>query len=203
MRTVLTLILLVFVSCSAKNNSTLVLTQSVSPSVSIDELMENYAKCSANSTLENQLSYFHSFPSENEAFEQVFGLDVLNDSVIEAPLYNESFDYVSLFFSLDSVETGEVINKLTTLIVNLEWEADAVNFLQYNLIELANSNPLLTAECLNKYEKERIENFWRFYFAGPVAPENTPEEFGFLESTNPKIFNSMQVQWDNVHEERE
>lgn len=132
-------------------------------------------------------SYFNAFPNTFSDFQSVFGYEETPDSLHLGALYFESLDYITQFFQLNTdIRHDLYSDKIIRLCINGKWQADGVNFLQTNVVNIVTfdrslgcfykypdivscydeslKNALLSR--LTQYEEKEILSFWQFYFDG-------------------------------------
>lgn len=161
----------------------------------VNSLVECYNAVRDSSTFDNQKNYFDAFPATFAEFKDVFGYK--GTKIIDATfgeLYEESLEYITEFFHLNEViDPYDFSNKIINLCINGEWQADGVNHLQTNVINIVTSDinhdcyynhfdvfccysdtlreTLLS--CLAQYSNNEILSFWQFYLDGvPIIPIN-------------------------------
>lgn len=159
----------------------------------VRRLVECYNMMRDSSTFENQRKYFDAFPATFTEFKDVFGYE--ETKIIDATfgeLYEEHLEYITEFFHLNEViDSYDFSHKIINLCINGEWQADGVNHLQINVINIITSdinhdcyynhfdvfccyNDTLRDTllfCLAQYSKDDILSFWQFYLDGvPIIP---------------------------------
>ncbi len=135
----------------------------------------------------NQKTYFEVFPSTFAEFKDIFGYEETKDGDIYGELYEESMEYITKFFLLYKViDSYDFSNKIINLCINGEWQADGVNYLHANIVNIVTSdsnhdcyydhfdvlicyNDTLREtllSCLEQYSEDDILSFWQFYLDG-------------------------------------
>ncbi|WP_215225292.1 hypothetical protein [Echinicola shivajiensis] len=152
--------------------------------VDIDKLKSAFSKLEKRNNLTNQRTFFELFPNSFDAFEQTFGYK--NGKA--APLY-DGHEYVVKFFSLDSIPEHEQMNKWINISIGGHWEADAINYFQYQLRPRILKNTNLTYELLKKRSEKDTEAFFYFFF-NQVHPEfeKVPNEFESIKKLDNEFY---------------
>lgn len=156
-------------------------------STDVQSLKRCYKSVCDSRSIEAKEKYFDIFPSTFSEFKDVFGYEETNSDIIFGELYEESLGYITEFFSLNEViNLYDFSNKIIGLCINGEWQADGVNYLKANVINIVTSNAnhdcyeyhfnlfkcyndalrdtLLS--CLAQYSEDEILSFWHFYLDG-------------------------------------
>ena len=164
---------------------TFILTSFLFQTGDIEKLKEAFSNLELESTKENQQLYFDQFPEDFNSFKSTFGYQ--NEEY--APLYNDSYDYINKFFSLDKIPIDEKLKKSIEIGIHGKWQADAVNIFQHNLRPLLLSNVDLTYEILKKKENEEIGSLFYFFFQG-VHPQyvEIPKEFNQIQNIDKSFY---------------
>lgn len=168
--------------------SSLISAQINTSKTDVRSLVECYNLMRDSSTFDNQKKYFDAFPATFTEFKDVFGYK--GTKIIDATfgeLYEESLEYITEFFHLNEViDPYDFSNKIINLCINGEWQADGVNHLQTNVINIATSDinhdcyynnfdvfccysdTLRDSlfNCLAQYSEDDILSFWQFYLDG-------------------------------------
>ncbi len=161
---------------------------------SIQTLKQAYYNLETENSRKNQENYLKAFPDNFSEFNAMFGFDEK-----PAPLYNESYDYIQKIFHLDKISKEEKFNKWINISVNGKWDADAVNYFQYGLIEKVLQNIDLTHKVLKERSDADIESFFIFFFNRPHPWLEVPKEFESLKSDK-KFYNLIKKALEKVRE---
>lgn len=158
--------------------------QFTAQTVDIDKLKSALTELEQNDSQTNQRKFFEQFPNSFVSFEKTFGYK--NGKA--APLY-DGYDFVTKFFSLDSVPKREQMKKWIRISIGGHWEADAVNYFQHNLRPKVFKNVDLTYELLKERSETEIESFFYFFF-NEIHPqfETIPEEFEKIKSSDKEFY---------------
>lgn len=142
-----------------------------------------------NNTYENQVRFFTLFPNTFNELQETFGYT--NDE--PAPLY-DGYEFIELFFALDSISESEHMHKCISIAKNGSWEADAVNYFQHNLRVYTLQRTELLYRRLKPLRAQEIESFFTFYFDGVHGYQGgIPSEFDFLIETDNDFYNIILV----------
>lgn len=152
----------------------------------VQHLISCYEQVRENRNCETIEAYFEAFPTTFEEYRRVFGYEESLNSDIYGDLYYESLNYVAEFFSLDiDINQFEFSNKIIQICINGQWQADGVNYLSVNIINIVTTfeqncyyNYLDISKCYSDtlrevflstmilYTDDEILSFWLFYLDG-------------------------------------
>lgn len=146
-------------------------------------------------TFATKRAYFDAFPTTFVDFKNTFGYEDTQSGETYGLLYEESLEYISAFFNLyKDINLFDFSNKAIRVCLGGEWQADGVNYLKANVVNIITSsnhghdcyynyfdvlccfsdtlrNTLLS--CLAQCSDEEILSFWKFYLDGvEVVPIN-------------------------------
>lgn len=161
------------VSCVQHNSSkNVTLSDTISTTDSIvccdsikakaNELTILYNKA-INGGIDQKKRFYLAFPETFKEFHELYGYDG-EDYYF---LYEQSHRHINLFCELDTIIPKEVYyDKLVSLSIGGNWQADAVNHLQHCLHnKIKESSQYIVSTLSNRSDKEIID-FWEFIFAG-------------------------------------
>lgn len=154
----------------------------------VQKLIRCYNMERDSGTLATKRAYFNAFPATFVDFKDTFGYeDALSEEAIGL-LYAESLEYISAFFNLyKDINIFDFSNKVIRVCIDGEWQADGVNYLKANVVNIITSsnhgqdcyyNYFDTFTCYNDTVKDaflsclallsddEILSFWRFYLDG-------------------------------------
>lgn len=146
-------------------------------------------------TFATKRAYFDAFPTTFVDFKNTFGYEDTQSGETYGELYEKSLDYISEFFYLNKgINLSDFTNKVIHMCIGGEWQADGVNYLQTNIINIITSSnntqdcyynhfdvfqcyndtvreALLS--CLTSFSDDDVLSFWKFYLDGvEVVPIN-------------------------------
>lgn len=150
----------------------------------VQSLKRSYKSVCDSGSIEAKKQYFEIFPSTFSEFKDVFGYEETKTDAIFGELYEESLEYVTAFFRLNEViDPYSFSKKVIGLCINGKWQADGVNYLKANVVNIVTSDnnhdcyynysdfftcyndtirETLLA-CLAQCSEEEILSFWQFY----------------------------------------
>jgi hypothetical protein len=141
-----------------------------------------------DSSLRNQENYFNSFPNSFDEFDATFGYKGNSP----APLYNNSFGYIKLFFNLDSIPIRTQMKKWTEMSIGGNWDADAISYFQMFLRLGVSKNVILTHNVLKDKSKNDIESFFYFYFSSiHFQYDSIPRYFDAIKNNDKQFYNFL------------
>lgn len=146
-----------------------------------------YAKAtgSAHNYKLYQPQFFNEFPSTFREFDALYGYR----NGTAAPLYHEAESHIiGLFNSMEVVNDTLYYNKLISIAIGGEWDADAVNFFQGKLGDRVCKNMALTVYLLDKLPIEKVRSFWFFYFDGVHPKKQIEPCLRPLADSNPAMY---------------
>jgi hypothetical protein len=153
--------------------------------VDTKKLEEAFISLKKSDNKETQVNYFRLFPNDFQSFERTFGYT--NEKA--APLYNNSYDYITKFYALDMVSKKEKLQKAINIGINGKWDADAVNHFQHYLKPLILSNVDITYQILKEKDAKDVESFFFFLFSG-IHPQykTVPTELNKIKSKDKAFY---------------
>ena len=154
----------------------------------VQKLIRCYNMERDSGTLATKRAYFNAFPATFVDFKDTFGYeDALSEEAIGS-LYAESLEYISAFFNLyKDINIFDFSNKVIRVCIDGEWQADGVNYLKANVVNIITSSnhcqdcyynyfDTFTCykdtvkdaflSCLALLSDDEILSFWRFYLDG-------------------------------------
>ena len=156
----------------------------------VQNLIRCYKLERDNGTFATKRAYFDAFPATFVDFKNTFGYEDALSEEAYGSLYEESLEYISAFFNLyKDINLFDFSNKAIRVCLGGEWQADGVNYLKANVVNIITSsnhghdcyynyfdvlccfsdtlrNTLLS--CLAQCSDEEILSFWKFYLGGPA-----------------------------------
>lgn len=133
-------------------------------------------------------AYFDAFPTTFVDFKNTFDYEEVLKDETYGSLYEESLEYISAFFNLyKDINLFDFSNKAIRMCIDGEWDADGVNYLQTNIVNVITSSnhsqdcyynhfDIFTCyndavrdtllSCLALLSDDEILSFWRFYLDG-------------------------------------
>ena len=139
-------------------------------------------------TFATKRAYFDAFPTTFVDFKNTFGYEDTLSEEANGSLYEESLEYISAFFNLyKDINLLDFSNKVISVCIDGEWQADGVNYLKANVVNIITSSnhgqdcyynyfDILTCyndtvrdallSCLTLLSDDKILSFWRFYLDG-------------------------------------
>ena len=168
--------------------STIMITASMEVLASdIQPLIECHRLMCDDGSNETKIRYFEAFPNTFTDFQSVFGYEETPDGVLFGELYTDALDYIIAFFQLNTDIRPDIFaDKIIRLCINGKWQADGVNILQINVVNIVTVDTdhhcfyeyLDIIKCydetlkhallsqLSQYNEKEVSSFWRFYFDG-------------------------------------
>mgnify|MGYP000141446527 CR=1 FL=1 len=158
--------------------------QLTAQSANIDELKNSLIELKKDNSQKNQREFFNLFPSSFQSFNNTFGFK----NGTAAPLY-DGHEYISQFFSLDSIDQRKQLNKWINISIDGHWDADAVNYFQMYLRLRVFQNLDLTFKLLKERPEKEIKSFFYFFF-NEIHPqyETIPKEFEILKNSDNELY---------------
>lgn len=154
----------------------------------VQNLIRCYNMERDSGTFATKRAYFDAFPTTFVDFKNTFGYEDALSEEANGLLYEESLEYISSFFNLyKDINLFDFSNKAIRVCLGGEWQADGVNYLKANVVNIITSsnhghdcyynyfdvlccfsdtlrNTLLS--CLAQCSDEEILSFWKFYLDG-------------------------------------
>ncbi|GAA0872265.1 hypothetical protein GCM10009117_14120 [Gangjinia marincola] len=135
----------------------------------------------------NEDQFMKQFPSSFITFMDYFGWNEIENN--PNPLYDVSIDYINYWFSnLSKKEHKKYEDKLIGIAMNGSWQADAVNYFQYNMIEYLKRENAFT--LINKINEEDAKSVLFFLFDGPHPKRDNSFEKG-LNSEKKELLDNI------------
>jgi hypothetical protein len=141
-------------------------------------------------------NYFETVPNNFEDFKKIYGYEVNSSGeFIPGILYDESIDHIMVvFFELDKyVDKSILFDKLISIGIGGEWQADGINFFANMLNGKLSNNPRVFLDRLSKRNEDDIYSFLSFILSGPHGIRI--DELNYLRSLAndyPKILESFE-----------
>lgn len=124
-----------------------------------------------NKSKTDSVAFFKCFPSTFSLFKAIYDYG--------GPLYEESYSHIEFLFSIASIDSIQMTDKLIGLSIGGSWEADGINYLSKNIRKFVNTHTSVVVNVLqNKSEIESF-SFWFFIFDSP-HPSNLREDFNLI-----------------------
>ncbi|MBV6878680.1 hypothetical protein NG800_002210 [Epilithonimonas ginsengisoli] len=175
---------LLFIGCDSSGQKKMVQIDNRSK-LQIDSLKDDYQRVNKSDTKENEKKYIANFPNDFSQFQETFGYD---DKLGKGkPLYNESYDYIKMFFQCLK-NNPKFIKKALDISINAKWDVDAENFFQMELETMISKNPSLICEQLNNYSDEQQKSIWHFIANGVKKKTEIPQYLFKIKNCNPKAY---------------
>ncbi len=152
-----------------------------------------------NKVKESELMFFDCFPKDFRKYAMIFGLGGGGVDNNYGKLYNESYDYVMLYFEIS--KKYKKYSSIFSIAINGHWEADAVNVYQHELKEFISDNPKVSYDELSRFDDKNLFSFWFFYFDGPIHPKALPREILNINDSSKRIATSAQYLVDYFNKE--
>ncbi len=161
----------------------------------VQNLIRCYNMERDSGTFATKRAYFDAFPTTFVDFKNTFGYEDALSEEANGLLYEESLEYISVFFNLyKDINLFDFSNKAIRVCLGGEWQADGVNYLKANVVNIITSSnhghdcyynyfdvfqcyndtvreALLS--CLTSFSDDDVLSFWKFYLDGvEVVPIN-------------------------------
>lgn len=183
----------------------------------IQELKETFIKLKNNpNDIVLQKKYFMLFPKDFKQFMSYFGYSGEKDHYygmypdevhVYAPLYEDYYDYLNLFFELIYIEKKCIYQKTIDIMINGQFQKEAVNIFVYTMRDFVTENQKTFINILSNRTDKEQKSFWYLYFDGPIPEKKLPKHLEDIKKLNENTYNIMvsalkQVQHDrgDVHE---
>jgi hypothetical protein len=128
---------------------------------------------SDNARARSEKLFFDLFPSKFDCFNYLYG------NAKHSVLNSYSLDHVEILFSLNIIGPTQHVAKQIELSLQGSWEADAINYLRYNMKNQVSNILHQFVKQLSAYPDKEILSFWYFLFDGP-HPENYKDDYNKL-----------------------
>lgn len=113
----------------------------------------------------NYSSFMTEFPETYVDFLSLYGFDL--DKGKAAPFYYDSYKHINFIFSDSLLNDTRYFEKIFNIATSAKWDADAINYLQDNLITFIMDNPQYVYNFIKKYSEKDIKNFFIFILDNP------------------------------------
>lgn len=178
-------------------------------------------------TYATKRAYFDAFPTTFIDFKNTFDYEEVLKDETYGPLYEESFEYISAFFNLyKDINLFDFSNKAIRMCIDGEWDADAVNYLHSNIVNIITSSnhgqdcyynyfDILTCyndtvkdtflSCLTLLSDDEILSFWRFYLDGveiiPIDEDLFKRTKNIIQK-NPNLVRQFEKAYNQISQKR-
>lgn len=146
-------------------------------------------------------AFVDNFPQTFVEFVDLYGCDLDKGP---KPLYEGNMTHIFFIFSDDRIREKQYLEWLLKLTEGYMWEADAVNWLSYNIGLMIDSYPELISDFMKDKPDDLVKDFFKSAIANPhPVPDNTGyytsllEKIKLYEELSPRIVLLMMV----VHSE--
>lgn len=146
-------------------------------------------------------AFVDNFPQTFVEFVDLYGCDLDKGP---KPLYEGNMTHIFFIFSDDRIREKQYLEWLLKLTEGYMWEADAVNWLGYNIGLMIDSYPELISDFMKDKPDDLVKDFFKSAIANPYpVPDNTGyytsllEKIKLYEELSPRIVLLMMV----VHSE--
>lgn len=146
-------------------------------------------------------AFVDNFPQTFVEFVDLYGCDLDKGP---KPLYEGNMTHIFFIFSDDRIREKQYLEWLLKLTEGYMWEADAVNWLGYNIGLMIDSYPELISDFMKDKPDDLVKDFFKSAIANPhPVPDNTGyytsllEKIKLYEELSPRIVLLMMV----VHSE--
>ena len=168
-------------------------------SLSLNERVVQLKEFKSKLTLGSEFhqKYFDVFPDDFVTFMAVFGYD----GKVDGPLYENSMEYISIFFKKLEIDRKLVFKKTLNIAKNARWQADGVGHFRYLMVafspgynKITNVEELkILINILKEGSDQDVEGFWYFYFDGEHPPKEIYPALGdFVKSQDSRVYELMQ-----------
>lgn len=142
-------------------------------------------------------AFVDNFPQTFVEFVDLYGCDLDKGP---KPLYEENMTHIFFIFSDDRIREKQYLEWLLKLTEGYMWEADAVNWLGYNIGLMIDSYPELISDFMKDKPDDLVKDFFKSAIATPhPVPDNTGyytsllEKIKLYEELSPRIVLLMMV----------
>lgn len=156
----------------------------------VEILREAYAQ-------EDWKAFVDNFPQTFVEFVDLYGCDLDKGP---KPLYEGNMTHIFFIFSDDRIREKQYLEWLLKLTEGYMWEADAVNWLGYNIGLMIDSYPELISDFMKDKPDDLVKDFFKSAIANPhPVPDNTGyytsllEKIKLYEELSPRIVLLMMV----------
>ena len=124
-------------------------------------------------------AFVDNFPQTFVEFVDLYGCDLDKGP---KPLYEGNMTHIFFIFSDDRIREKQYLEWLLKLTEGYMWEADAVNWLGYNIGLMVDSYPELISDFMKDKPDDLVKDFFKSAIANPhPVPDNTGYYTSFLE----------------------
>ena len=156
----------------------------------VEILREGYAQ-------KDWKAFVDNFPQTFVEFVDLYGCDLDKGP---KPLYEGNMTHIFFIFSDDRIREKQYLEWLLKLTEGYMWEADAVNWLGYNIELMIDSYPELISDFMKDKPDDLVKDFFKSAIANPhPVPDNTGyytsllEKIKLYEELSPRIVLLMMV----------
>ena len=142
-------------------------------------------------------AFVDNFPQTFVEFVDLYGCDLDKGP---KPLYEGNMTHILFIFSDDRIRGKQYLEWLLKLTEGYMWEADAVNWLGYNIELMIDSYPELISDFMKDKPDDLVKDFFKSAIANPhPVPDNTGyytsllEKIKLYEELSPRIVLLMMV----------
>ena len=142
-------------------------------------------------------AFVDNFPQTFVEFVDLYGCDLDKGP---KPLYEGNMTHIFFIFSDDRIRGKQYLEWLLKLTEGYMWEADAVNWLGYNIGLMIDSYPELISDFMKDKPDDLVKDFFKSAIANPhPVPDNTGyytsllEKIKLYEELSPRIVLLMMV----------
>ena len=142
-------------------------------------------------------AFVDDFPQTFVEFVDLYGCDLDKGP---KPLYEGNMTHIFFIFSDDRIREKQYLEWLLKLTEGYMWEADAVNWLGYNIELMIDSYPELISDFMKDKPDDLVKDFFKSAIANPhPVPDNTGyytsllEKIKLYEELSPRIVLLMMV----------
>lgn len=142
-------------------------------------------------------AFVDNFPQTFVEFVDLYGCDLDKGP---KPLYEGNMTHIFFIFSDDRIREKQYLEWLLKLTEGYMWEADAVNWLGYNIGLMIDSYPELISDFMKDKPDDLVKDFFKCAIANPhPVPDNTGyytsllEKIKLYEELSPRIVLLMMV----------
>ena len=142
-------------------------------------------------------AFVDNFPQTFVEFVDLYGCDLDKGP---KPLYEGNMTHIFFIFSDDRIREKQYLEWLLKLTEGYMWEADAVNWLGYNIGLMVDSYPELISDFMKDKPDDLVKDFFKSAIANPhPVPDNTGyytlllEKIKLYEELSPRIVLLMMV----------
>ena len=142
-------------------------------------------------------AFVDDFPQTFVEFVDLYGCDLDKGP---KPLYEGNMTHIFFIFSDDRIREKQYLEWLLKLTEGYMWEADAVNWLGYNIGLMIDSYPELISDFMKDKPDDLVKDFFKSAIANPhPVPDNTGyytsllEKIKLYEELSPRIVLLMMV----------